>query len=219
MLQSQRKETEGKLQMLLSLRKMAEPPYLRRIGFSRKSLLILYRNSRLVVLQIILPQASSKDSQEHTSITTLVVVRAGQTLMQRIKRGRVSTHEVCLPPGPCGESSGEVAPHKAKFGKLILNIPLRLSTFPLTLKDRRSRNPDREQDYKISPLIAKYIENRGQKINADFFCTKFFENPSGHGRPHRKFVDVRTTKWVSCGPAGSSDRKFKFMSFFFSEKK
>ena len=28
--------------------------------------------------------------------------------------------------------------------------------------------------------------HRGQKINANIFCTKFFENPSGHGRPHRK---------------------------------
>ena len=31
-----------------------------------------------------------------------------------------------------------------------------------------------------------YIRIRGQKINANFFCTKFFESPSGHGRPRRK---------------------------------
>ena len=24
---------------------------------------------------------------------------------------------------------------------------------------------------------------RARKINANFFCTKFFDNPSGHGRP------------------------------------
>ena len=27
---------------------------------------------------------------------------------------------------------------------------------------------------------------RGQKINANFFCANFFENPSGHGRPRQK---------------------------------
>ena len=25
-----------------------------------------------------------------------------------------------------------------------------------------------------------------KKINANFFCTKFVENPAGHGRPRRK---------------------------------
>ena len=31
-----------------------------------------------------------------------------------------------------------------------------------------------------------YAFSRGQKINANFFCTKFFKNPSGHGRPRQK---------------------------------
>ena len=31
-----------------------------------------------------------------------------------------------------------------------------------------------------------YPISRGQKINANFLCTKFLENPSGHGRPRRK---------------------------------
>ena len=28
--------------------------------------------------------------------------------------------------------------------------------------------------------------DRGQKINANFFCTKFLGDPSDHGRPHQK---------------------------------
>ena len=46
-------------------------------------------------------------------------------------------------------------------------------------------------------------EKRGQKINANFFGTKFFDNPSGHGRPRGK------KSWTSapksgffCGPGG-----------------
>ena len=35
-------------------------------------------------------------------------------------------------------------------------------------------------------ICPEYHSFRGQKINANFFCTKFFENPSGHGRPRRK---------------------------------
>ena len=66
-----------------------------------------------VVVQVILPEAVSKDFQQHSSITTLVVVRARETLMQRIKGGRVSAHEICLPRGPCEESNREAALKKA----------------------------------------------------------------------------------------------------------
>ena len=42
--------------------------------------------------------------------------------------------------------------------------------------------------------------NRGQKINANFFCTKFFENPSGHGRLHRKSWTSAPKNVFFCGP-------------------
>ena len=80
--------------------------------------------SNSVVLQVILAQAVSKDFQEHSSITTLVVVRAGQTIMQRIKRGPMSAHEFCRARAPCGESSWEAAPHEALNQTLELQSPL-----------------------------------------------------------------------------------------------
>ena len=49
-----------------------------------------------------------------------------------------------------------------------------------------------------SPLPA----NWGQKINANFFCTKFFENPSGNGRPRRKSWTSAPKSKFSCGPGG-----------------
>ena len=44
--------------------------------------------------------------------------------------------------------------------------------------------------------------DRGQKINANFFCTKFFDNPSGHGRPRRKSWTSAPKNAFSCGPGG-----------------
>ena len=43
---------------------------------------------------------------------------------------------------------------------------------------------------------------RGQKINANFFCTNFFNNPSGHGRPRRKSWTSAPKSVFSCGPGG-----------------
>ena len=43
---------------------------------------------------------------------------------------------------------------------------------------------------------------RGQKINANFFCIKFFDNPSGHGRPRRKSWTSAPKSAFSCGPDG-----------------
>ena len=80
----------------------------------------------------------------------------------------------------------------------------------------------------------KNFKYRGQKINANFFRTKFFDNPSGHGRPHRKSWTSAPKSAFSCGPGGgeklfdpgSSGRKgqqcsqeirtkkFMFMLFF-----
>ena len=75
----------------------------------------------------------------------------------------------------------------------------------------------------------------GQKINANIFCTKFFNNPSGHGRPCRKSWTSAPKSAFSCGPGGGEKlfdpwafgrkgqecpreiraKKFMFMLFFF----
>ena len=79
--------------------------------------------------------------------------------------------------------------------------------------------------------------NRGQKINANFFCTKFLDNPSGHGRPRRKSWTSAPKSAFSCGPGGGEKlfdpgasgckgqecpreirtKKFMFMLFFFPD--
>ena len=46
-----------------------------------------------------------------------------------------------------------------------------------------------------------------QKINANFFCTNFLDNPSGHGRPHRKSWMSAPESAFSCGP-GSGQKLF-----------
>ena len=64
-------------------------------------------------------------------------------------------------------------------------------------------------------LILLKNQIRGQKINANFFCTKFFENPSGHGRPRQKSWTSAPKSAFFCGPGdgeklfdpGSSRRK------------
>ena len=82
-------------------------------------------------------------------------------------------------------------------------------------------------------------KHRGQKLNANFFCTKFFGNPSGHGRPRRKSWTSAPKSGFSCGPGdgknfltpghpgvrvGNVRRKFGPKSlclccFFFPEKR
>ena len=69
----------------------------------------------------------------------------------------------------------------------------------------------------------------------NFFCTKFLDNPSGHGRPRRKSWTSTPKRVFSCGPGDgekvfdpwsygvrvrndrgkSGPEKFMFMSFFF----
>ena len=76
-----------------------------------------------------------------------------------------------------------------------------------------------------------------QKINANFFWTKFFKNHSGHGRPRRKSWTSAPKSAFSCSPGegeklfdpGASGhkgqecpreirtKKFMFMLFFFPE--
>ena len=55
--------------------------------------------------------------------------------------------------------------------------------------------------------FAKIPLFRGQKINANFFCTKFFENPSGHGRPRRKSWTSAPKTVFFCGP-GDGEKLF-----------
>ena len=73
---------------------------------------------------------------------------------------------------------------------------------------------------------------RGQKINTNSFCTKFFGNPSGHGRPRRKSWTTAPKSAFSCGPAGgeklfdrvrnvrgkSGPKSLCLRCFFFPEK-
>ena len=43
------------------------------------------------------------------------------------------------------------------------------------------------------------------KNQRKFFCTKFFDNPSGHGRPHRKSWTSAPKSAFSCGPGGGEE--------------
>ena len=52
----------------------------------------------------------------------------------------------------------------------------------------------------ITSRDAKHACIRGQKINANLFCTKFFDNPSGHGRPRRQSWTSAPKSAFSCGP-------------------
>ena len=75
---------------------------------------------------------------------------------------------------------------------------------------------------------------RGMGPETHFFCTKFFDNPSGHGRPRRKSWTSAPKSAFSCGPGGGEKlfdprasgrkgqecprefrtKKFMFMLFF-----
>ena len=54
----------------------------------------------------------------------------------------------------------------------------------------------------ILTILVKMAFFRDQNINANFFWTKFFENPSGHGRPHQKSWTSAPKSVFSCGPGG-----------------
>ena len=51
-------------------------------------------------------------------------------------------------------------------------------------------------------ILFHFALVRGQNINANFFCTMFFDNPSGHGRPRRKSWTSAPKSAFSCGPDG-----------------
>ena len=68
---------------------------------------------------------------------------------------------------------------------------------------------------KMSSSTLFQAKVRGQKINANFFCTKLFKNPSGHGCPRQKSWTSAPKSAFFCGPGdgeklfdpGSSGRK------------
>ena len=51
----------------------------------------------------------------------------------------------------------------------------------------------------VAQEVAKNYTRR-QKINANFFCTKFDKNPSGQGRPHQKSWTSAPKSMFSCSP-------------------
>ena len=83
--------------------------------------------------------------------------------------------------------------------------------------------------YTICPerLLILNNKGRGKKINANFFCTKFLKNPSGHGRPRRKSWTSAPKSAFFCGP-GDGEKLFDrgksgpeslcLCCFFFPEK-
>ena len=48
--------------------------------------------------------------------------------------------------------------------------------------------------------LAIYRVLGGKEINANFFCTKFFENPLGRGRPRCKSWASAPKSVFPCGP-------------------
>ena len=85
----------------------------------------------------------------------------------------MSTHEVCLPPGPCGESGTDAAPHKAKSGKLVLNIrqSLDFSLYFEGKKVKKSRQRPRLPDFAShSKIHRKSRPPRRTCIQGDFGC-------------------------------------------------
>ena len=46
-----------------------------------------------------------------------------------------------------------------------------------------------------------HLDMEAEKSTQTFFCTKLFENPSGHGRPRRKSWTSAPKSAFSCGPA------------------
>ena len=79
-------------------------------------------------------------------------------------------------------------------------------------------------------LVTDRSKIRGRKINANFFCTKFFNHPLGHGRPRRKSWTSAPKSAFCCGPGGGEKlfdpwcpreirvKKFMFMLFFLPRK-
>ena len=97
-------------------------------------------------------------------------------------------------------------------------------------------NGGRDRKFVGHPLSLSIV-NRGQRINANFFCTKFFENPSSHARPRLKSWNSAPKNLFFCGPGNGEKlfdprasgrkgqecarevrtEKFMFMFFFFTE--
>ena len=114
---------------------------------------------------------------------------------------------------------------------LLLHRPHHPTPLHLPLPRPHNRNT---QANALATPGANYPLVRGQKINANFFCTKFFKTASGHGRPRRKSWTSAPKIAFSCGPGGGEKlfdpwafgrkgqecprkiraKKFMFMLFF-----
>ena len=107
---------------------------------------------------------------------------------------------------------------------------------PFTLKTPTS--PEGVQTQKMDFDFVFFVCSsccRGQNINSKCFCSKFFDNPSGHGCPRRKPWTSAQKSAFSCGPGGGKKlfdpspsgrkgqgcpreirtNKFMFMNFIF----
>ena len=103
-------------------------------------------------------------------------------------------------PGFCKKNPLLKLPLFSSWSSPHFNLCL---TENLQLRDMQNHHPCTE------PPEMENLEtiDRGQKINANFFCTKFFENPSGHGRPRRKSWTSAPKSGFSCGP-GDGEKLF-----------
>ena len=96
---------------------------------------------------------------------------------------------------------------------------------PFSLEKRggeiHPKNPRQNSNQNLGSFFPM---NRGQKINANFVCTKFVENPSGHGCPRPKSWTSATESAFSAAPVMGRNVRRKFgpkslcLCFFFMNK-
>ena len=138
---------------------------------------------------------------------------------EKCRRGALCKNRLQLPIRSADPQEIRPVSQFAKIGKAL----------PKAYSQRRG--PDFHANWFKNLLI------RGQKIKANFVCTKFFDNPSGHGRGRRKSWTSAPKSAFSCGPGGGEKlfdpgasrrkgqespreirtKKFMFMLFFFPD--
>ena len=95
-------------------------------------------------------------------------------------------------------SSGQT-PKFRKFSGVRERVVLAEQKKAMVFDSPAHPNPERGHIRQNRPF-TKPPFCRGRKINANFFCTKFFDNPSGPWTSAPKIVDVRTKKCVFLRP-------------------
>ena len=116
-------------------------------------------------------------------------------------------------------SCGETVVQKGVFGESVSSLPpqvfqdlsgvLRANLKGAEKKRTLQKHPFGQPFLRTtpSPLLWRALKSRSKKINANYFCTKFFNNPSGHGRPRRKsWMSARKNAFF-CGP-GDGEKLF-----------